>query len=153
MAAGLLRLGQERALNLGGELQILLEPRLFRRLAVQARAFDGGRGLGRERFERPLGRRRQQSSSFPAVQIQHTDRPLRRAPHPAGPRSEREKGRTEDVADAERQRAHVLPRQAVVRQIHEHLLLPRGEDLLRNLPARLEDLAGERRRARARGRS
>ena len=138
------RLRQQRLLDCGGDLELLLQLRFVERFAVQARVLDGERRFGAERLERRPRRRGSERAPFPAVEVQNADRlvgpALVRAldvPHEA-------KRRAQDVADAERDGSRVQARQIAVEQILDDRLLAGGEHLLGNLAARLERAARQR---------
>ena len=134
--AGVAGLGQQALLNLGGDAQVALELGLLRRLRVQPRAVDGEGRLGRERLERGPGRLREQGAALAAVQIQHADG-LRLGARPGrAPVRGDVQRHAEHVANADRNRAAVRVREAVVHQVRDDAAAPGLKHLARDLAAR-----------------
>ena len=151
--ARLHRFGKQRALDFGGELQLALHPRLLRRFAIEPRAFDRRRGFSGDRLERAARGARHQLPLLAAVEVQHADRALlgvgaRLIEVPHDPQ-----WRAEDVADAQRDGAEMLPGKIALAQVGDDPLVPGLEHLLRNLLARGERLRPTASPCRARARS
>ena len=129
---------QQRALNLGRDLELLFELRLVERLAVEPGVLDRQGGFGRQRFERRPRRGGSERRALAAVEIQHADRlVLGLVVGPLDVADEPER-HAQHVADAERHRPAVKRRQLVVQQVLDDEILAGGEDLLGNLAARGE---------------
>ena len=144
VAAGPRRLREQRLLDLRGDPHLLLHPRLLHRLAVEAGVLDGDRGFGRQRFERGARRSRQQRPLLLAVEIQDADAPL--LAHVLGlvDVAHQAQRNAQDVADAERDGAHVHVGEIAVEQVGDDARFAGAEDFLGNLPAGREAAAGQR---------
>src|SRR5207302_3762448 len=129
---------QQRLLNRGGDLQLLLELRFVERFAVEPRVLDCQRRFGRQRLERRLRRRRPQRAALAAVEVQHANELLGDFLLDALDVPDQPQRRAEHVADAERDGAGVLRGEIAVEEIFDDRLLPRREHRLGNLAARLE---------------
>jgi hypothetical protein len=137
-------LGQQRLLDLRRDPQFLVEARLFRRLAIQARVLDGHRGFRGQRLERRPDAVGEQLSLLTAVEIQDANR-ARLTGHAGRVHVVHESQRhAEHVPDAERNRPTVRLRQASVPQIGDDARLAGGEDVLGNLAAGFKARARER---------
>src|SRR5262249_40656051 len=135
---------QERLLNRGGDLELLLVLRTLERLPIQTGVLDRDRRFGAERLERGARRRGAQGASLTAVEIEHADHlfiacfvgPLAVSHVP--------ERRTEHAADAERDGAHVRLRHALVQQVVDDGVVTGFENSLWNLPARRERSSRQR---------
>ena len=137
------RLGQQRLLDFGGDADVLFELRLLERRSIEARVLDRQRGLGGERLEGAAGRRGQQRPALARVEIEHADAARGNRPDRGGVLdvAHHVQRHAQDVADAERHRAHVDVGQLAVEEVGDQPRVARLEDLFRNLAAGLEGAA------------
>ena len=114
--------------------------------SIEARVLDGQRRLGGERLERAARRRREQRAALARVEIQHADAARRDRPDGGGVLDVAHdvERHAQDVADAERHRAHVDVGQLAVEEVGDQPRVAGLEDLFGNLAAGLEGAALER---------
>ena len=144
MRPGMQRFGEQRALNLGGEMQLAIQARLLGGFAIQPRAFDGRRGFAGNLFERASRRSRHQLPALAAVEIQHPEGPLFALAGGIFEIPDDAQRRAQDVANTEGDGTQMLHRDVAVHQIGDNSLAAGREDFLRNLLARREGLARQR---------